>query len=470
MEGNQPKELIISMEGKLGDVRKSAADQPWEKWSIYRVPRRLRDAHDSKVYVPQTVSIGPYHHADKQVHCMDRHKWIALNRTLERTGHHLGLYIDAIKKVEKKARKYYQQDLGHLSSDEFVEMILLDACFILELFRCSPKVVKCNDSEVPLVFHLRMIDDILLDMVMLENQIPLFVLDTLLGLGCMVAGYPNEEPKEHAVSLALNLFNSEWLTGAPLQEIELKELKSSLQSAECLHVLDVFRRSLLHHEPQHNPSYPNKSLWRLCDKLIPECLKKRYHTNQDCRRRVIHRVAELREAGVKFRKRNTSLFWDIEFKNGVLEIPSILIHDGTKSILLNLAAFEQCHLEISDAVVASYAIFMECLIKSSEDVSYLLRHGIIQHLLGHDDEVVDMLKCVSREMLVDANGGHYARLTEEVNTYCDQRWNRWRASFLHRYFKNPWTVTSLVAAVLLLALTALQTFYTVYSFYKQKLK
>ncbi|KAK9733937.1 hypothetical protein RND81_04G102000 [Saponaria officinalis] len=320
-----------------------------------------------------------------------------------------------------------------------------------------------------------MIDDILLDMVMLENQIPLFVLDTLLRLGCMVAGYPDEEPKEHAVSLVLNLFNSEWLTGAQLSAIELNELKSSLQSTECFHVLDVFRRSLLHHGPQHNPSYPNKSLWRLCDKLIPECLKKGYQTNQDRKKtrgdgQVIYRVTELREAGVKFRKRNTSLFWDIKFKNGVLEIPSIWIHDGTVSILLNLAAFERCHLEISDAVVASYAIFMECLIKSSEDVSYLHRHGIIQHLLGHDDEVVDMLKCVSREMLVDANGGHYARLTEEVNTYCDQRWNRWRASFLHRYFRNPWAITSLVAAVLLLALTALQTFYTVYSFYKQKPK
>ncbi|KAK9733948.1 hypothetical protein RND81_04G102900 [Saponaria officinalis] len=313
---------------------------------------------------------------------------------------------DAIKKVEEKAKKYYQQDLGHLSSDEFVEMIMLDAFLILELFRCSPKVVKCNDLKAPLVFDPRMIDDILLDMVMLENQIPPFILDTLLELGCIVAGNPNVEPKEHVVSLALNLFNSEWLavmSCAPLSAIELQELKSSLQSAECLHVLDVFRRSPLLHGPPHNPSSPNKSLWRLCDKLIPECLKKQYHANQDCKRRrrdrqVIHRVTELREAGVKFRKRNTSRFWDIEFKNGVLEIPSIWIQDGTVAILLNLAAFEHCHLKISDAVIASYAVFMECLIKSSEDVIYLHRHGIIQHLLGHDDEVVDTFKCLQGDV------------------------------------------------------------------------
>ncbi|KAL9235644.1 hypothetical protein vseg_010387 [Gypsophila vaccaria] len=471
MEDHQQPEWIISMSQKLKDAKEYAADQPWHKWSIYRVPRRLRDSHDSKVYVPQTVSIGPYHHADVQVQCMDRQKYIALNRTLERTGHDLSLYIDAIKEVEKRARTCYQQDLGHLSSDQFVEMILLDACFILELFRCSPKVVKSQDSEVSDIFDPRLIDDILLDMVMLENQIPLFILDTLLGLSCVVAGNPNEEPKEPAVSLALNMFSSEWLTGVPLSRSELKELKSSLQGAECLHVLDVFRQSLLHQGPRANPPYLHKSWWSLRDKILPGCLKKWHNGDKVCKRtqrcrQVIHRVTELREAGVKFRKRNTNRFWDIKFKDGVLEIPSIWIQDGTTSILLNLAAFEHCHLKISDAVIASYAVFMECLIKSSEDVSYLHRHRIIQHLLGHDDEVVDMFKSVSKEMLVDANGGQYARLAEEVNAFCNRRTNRWRASFVHRYISNPWAVISLVAAIILLVLTATQTVYTVYTFYR----
>ncbi|KAH9613646.1 hypothetical protein KSS87_018223 [Heliosperma pusillum] len=452
MEAQEPSEWVISMKEKLKRAQEYAADQPWQKWSIYRVPRRLRDAHDSKVYVPQTVSIGPYHHVDEQVRSMDRHKWIALYRTLERTGQDLSMYLDAIKEVEKQARACYQQDLVHLSSNEFVEIMVLDGCFILELLQCSPKAENRNDLEA-IIFNRTLIDDILLDMVMMENQIPLFVLDRLLEIINMNVGDKIWEGDELHI-------------GTPMSTTELKEKKSSLRSKKCLHILDVFRQSLLYQGPQQYPLFLHKSRWRACDRLLPGCLKKWYQSTVGSKRKqrhrqVIHKVTELRESGIKFRKRSTNHFWDIKFNRGVLEIPSIWIQDGTMSILLNLAAFEHCHLNINDAAVASYAIFMECLIKSPEDVSYLQRHGIIQHLLGHDAEVVDMFKSVSKEMLTDAHSNRYAKLAEEVNAYCNKRRNRWRASLIHNYFNNPWAIISLVAAFILLLLTAAQTIYTV---------
>ncbi|XP_074270435.1 UPF0481 protein At3g47200-like [Silene latifolia] len=469
MEDQQPSEWVISMKEKLKKAQEYASDQPWEKWSIYRVPRRLRDAQDNKVYVPQTVSIGPFHHADEQVRSMDRQKWIALYRTLERTGHDLNMYLNAIKEVENYARACYQQDLVHLSSNEFIEMMVLDGCFILELFHCSPKVEKCHDLEA-VIFNRTMIDDILMDMVMMENQIPLFILDRLLEMIYMNVGNPNGQHREQAAALALNLFNPEWITGTPISTTELEELKSSFRNKKCLHILDVFRQSLLHQEPQQNLMFPLKSRWQICDKLLPGRFKKWYQSNihskrKQTHRQVIHKVTELRESGIKFKKRSTNHFWDIKFNKGVIEIPSIWIQDGTMSILLNLAAFEHCHLNITDSVIASYAIFMECLIKSPEDVSYLHRHGIIQHLLGHDGEVVNMFKSVSKEMLTDAHSNRYAKLAEEVNAYCYQRRNKWRASLIHNYFNNPWAIISLVAAFILLMLTATQTIYAVYSFY-----
>uniref|UniRef100_A0A803KQ19 Uncharacterized protein n=1 Tax=Chenopodium quinoa TaxID=63459 RepID=A0A803KQ19_CHEQI len=140
-----------------------------------------------------------------------------------------------------------------------------------------------------------------------------------------------------------------------------------------------------------------------------------------------------------------------------------VFHDSTMTILLNLAAFEQCHLKISDSVIASYVSFMECLLKSPEDVGHLHRHKII---LGDDAQVVDMFKSISKEMLVNVHDGYYADLSREVNVYYNQRRNRWRASLIHKYFYNPWAIISLAAAIILLFLTAIQSFYAVYSYHR----
>uniref|UniRef100_A0A803KQ21 Uncharacterized protein n=1 Tax=Chenopodium quinoa TaxID=63459 RepID=A0A803KQ21_CHEQI len=364
-------EWVISIRGKLKEARQYAARKPWEKWCIYRVPCRLREVQESrKTYEPQTISIGPFHTGSEQVLDMDRHKWIALNQILERTGQDLNLYLDTIKEVEEQARAYYQQQFVHLSSNKFVEMMVLDGCFILELFRCYP---GSGTKGNPVFCNQRIIDDILLDMVLLENQIPLFILDRLLRL-MHTAGNPEAFQKEQAMTLALNFFNPEWLTGKPMSIQEFNELKLSLEQEECVHVLDVFRQSLLRARPQQGTNFRHQFQRRVCDKLLPGWLKRwlyRLHANRVPNRiprrgQVIHRVTELREGGVKFRKQNTNCFWDIRFKNGVLEIPSIWIQDSTMTILLNVTAFEHCHMKMSDAVIASYVVFMECLIKSQK--------------------------------------------------------------------------------------------------------
>lgn len=110
----------------------------------------------------------------------------------------------------------------------------------------------------------------------------------------------------------------------------------------------------------------------------------------------MHCVTELREAGIKFKKRKTDRFWDIKFKNGILRMPRLLIHDGTKSLFPNLIAFEQCHLDCSNDIT-SYVIFMDNLINSPADVGYLHYCGIIEHWLGSVAEVADLFnRCVKR--------------------------------------------------------------------------
>ncbi|XP_021741107.1 UPF0481 protein At3g47200-like [Chenopodium quinoa] len=458
MSSQEKLEWVISIQEKLNEAQQFITRKSWEKCCIYRMPRRIRDAQESKkIYEPQTISIGPYHIGSELVQDMDLYKWVALYQILRRTGQNLSLYFDTVSQVEDQARACYQQ-VNHLSSNKFVEMMVLDGCFILELLRYYP--ARGTTGGNPVFANKRIVEGIVLDMVMLENQVPLFIIDRLLKL---MNG--NQHQNDQALDLVLNFFNPKWLTGIRMSVNELNELNRSLKQEECLHVLDVFRRSLLHVRPQQGTINKHRFRW------IPMCLKRWLHClcenkasdSISGREQVLHSVTELRKGGVKFRKRNTSCFLDFRFKNGVLEIPPICIHDNTKTILLNITAFEHCHMKISDGVIASYVVFMERLLKSPEDVGHLHRHGII---LGDGAQAVDMFKSVCKEMLVNVHDGYYADLSKEVNAYYSQRRNRWRASLLQKYFHNPWSAISLVAAIFLLCLTALQSFYAVFSYHR----
>ena len=74
---------------------------------------------------------------------MDRHKWRALQHVLKRTNHDINLYLDAVKELEERARAYYEgPSITSLGSNEFVKMMVLDGCFVIELFRGAAEGFK----------------------------------------------------------------------------------------------------------------------------------------------------------------------------------------------------------------------------------------------------------------------------------------------------------------------------------------
>ncbi|CAH9089988.1 unnamed protein product [Cuscuta epithymum] len=445
-------EWAINIREKLDQAKQEDDSGSWSKLSIYRVPLSLRKDGDDKAYLPQLVSLGPYHRGKRRLKNMDRHKWRAVYHTLNRTNQEVKSYLDAIRAVEEKARASYDGSIN-LSSNEFVETMVLDGCFVLELFQGAAGGFKDlgygrNDP----VFAMRgSMHSIQRDMIMLENQIPLFVLDTLYSIQS-----GDLDPKGGVVAnLAVRFFDPLMPSDEPLTKSGMNRLGKSfdpLTDLAGLHCLDVFRRSLLRTGPKPTPKFGIKK-WsnnnRVADKR---------------RQQLIHCVSELREAGIKFKRRKTDRFWDIKFKNGYLKIPRLLIHDGTKSLFLNLIAFEQCHLDSSNDIT-SYVIFMDNLINSPGDVSYLHYFGIIEHWLGSDAEVAELFNRLCQEVVFDVNDSYLSRLSEQINRYYDHRWNAWRAALKHKYFNNPWAIISFFAAVVLLVLTFAQTFYGVYGYY-----
>ncbi|KMZ73717.1 hypothetical protein ZOSMA_142G00160 [Zostera marina] len=384
---------------------------------------------------------------------MDCHKWRSLNQTLRRTNQDVRLYLDSIRSLENRARECYEGKIS-LSSDEFVQCMLLDGFFILELFRgFVGDFGSLGYSACDPVFAMRgSMHIIQRDMIMLENQIPLFVLDRILALQLNI---PENQRGDLLIPLILGFFDPLMPTGGPYLKSQSNANTSfDPLSQDGLHCLDVFHRSLLRKESQLQAP----KIWRKHWSQTKHVVDRR-------RQQLVSCVTDLQEAGVRFRKHQTDRFWDIKFENGVLYIPRLMIHDGTKSLFLNLMAFEQCQLDMSNNIT-SYVIFMDNIINSGEDVRHLHYRGIIEHWLGNDQEVADLFNNLCQEVVFDINDSYLSGLSAQVNSHYYFRWNIWKATLRHRYFNNPWAIISFIAAVVLLLLTGVQTFYGVFGFYK----
>jgi len=145
-------------------------------------------------------------------------------------------------------------------------------------------------------------------------------------------------------------------------------------------------------------------------------------------------------------------FHNIQFKDGTLEIPRLVILDTTRSLFLNLVTFEQCNFNCSNDI-ATYLLLTDDLIDSTKDVRHLHDCGIIRHRLGSDAEVADSFDQICREVVLVGSHGYLSDLSNDVDTYSGNKWKCWIAILELKYFGNPWSIISLIVAFILLLLT-----------------
>ncbi|KAF8398385.1 hypothetical protein HHK36_017312 [Tetracentron sinense] len=403
--------------------------------SIYKVPTNMRRV-EPKAYDPNIISIGPYHRGLAELQAMEEIKKKFLNPLLDPIREQGGATFDtlfhAMKDLEEKARACYSETTRNLSSDEFVETLLVDGCFIIELFRDS---IQPKTAHTPIFAPRWMLPILRRDMIMLENQIPWFVLSTLFEL-THSSVTPNYTTHDHSlIDLALKFLN-------PLMPRDPKTLNQSIAVAQSSggveHLLGLFRSSFL----------PPSIILR----------GKQPH--------MIRSVKELQEAGVKLEKRENHAILDLSFTKGVLKIPPLFMEDYTGTLFRNLVAFEQCHPPCKPDFT-SYLFFIDGLINSAEDVGLLHYARIIQHSLGSDGEVADLINNLCREVARDVDESYLHSLSRDLNKYCNQKGNRWRAELAHNYFSSPWTLISLISAILMLIMTFFQTFFAYASYHRE---
>ncbi|KAK9141656.1 hypothetical protein Syun_011056 [Stephania yunnanensis] len=401
--------------------------------SIFEVPHRLRVVNEDS-FIPQTVSIGPIHHKkSERYEAMQNHKFHYLQQFLNRRRPFTTLEdcakdcVIMLKGYEEKARKRYADDIK-LKSDEFVEMMMLDGCFIVELFLNRWKLSELADSQYDHLFDrtshslLSMITE---DLVLLENQLPFFVLDALFNFINNTTSHSQKLWEISFLNLALKFFNCN------------EEDASTLENPN--HLLDLKYKT-----------------------TIPSQIRTNDGESGDGggSPRTLPTATQLREAGVKFKAAppGTHLL-DIKFQNKTLEIPTIQVVDQTEPLFRNMIAYEQCYGERSNMV--DYFTLLDGLINSPSDVALLKRKGIIENWLGDDEEVSKMVNKMGKNVYVSSEDFQYNDLYKQLNDYYKIRCHKWKATLKQDYFNSPWSLIAFLAALAVLICTVIQTLFSI---------
>ncbi|PIA51232.1 hypothetical protein AQUCO_01100222v1 [Aquilegia coerulea] len=401
---------------------------------IYRVPDRLR-AVNCKKYEPRVVSIGPYHREKENLRFTEKHKkWYLCDLITRPTEEKTSFQdiVSAIRCSEAEARKCYAEEIN-VSSDDFVKMMILDGCFILELLykyqeyqskaKAEYKEIHSKDDHDPIFSATWIIRTLQRDLVLLENQLPFIVLESLFKQTRDVTH------KNCSLSdLVLNFLH-------PAIPIKLVQRNDVITGK---HMLDLLRNYLLlSTKPMKCGSFPT---WNFTQ----------------------YSATDLREVGVKFQKKKQARdLLDITFTKGVLEIPPFFFGEGMTILLPNLIALEQCHRYYTDQIT-SYAILLDSLINTKDDVKLLRSKGIIDVMWNEDEKIAYEVNNLCKGVKIDEF--YYDGLCSRVNAYCRTDWHRWRATLRRNYFSTPWAILSFIAALVLLLLTFTQTMYSILSF------
>lgn len=458
-------------------------NRPPSHVSIFRVPKFLKDTK-REAYVPQRVSLGPYHQGSAELPSMGHHKGRALRRMMKRFNANKNLpvdlnhmdfanrAIDEIANLEKEIRDSYEENIN-CDRETLARMLCLDGCFLIEVLRAQEalrtparynvsreEAYECYDP----IFGEKKLDyaakDVRSDLLILENQIPFIVLLKLLQL---------ELNTDIAVDVQKKLFYlakgiSSFLIPFNTTNMDIHEQRSCHHH----HLLDFLHTVIT--SPAYNDGErvdESKCCISIhgCSNKCIRMLQGKSRAPNDAER--IPHAVELRNAGIKFSALQGGCIKQIKFdeNSATIFLPPISIANMTEGVLRNLIAYEMCKPSQIN-YVSFYVGLMNDLIDTEQDVALMRRMGVIKNWLGSDKEVADLFNGLSEKVTVGRRDD-FDKLTVKVNAHYNNEMKVQIGKLVHDHFSSPWNALALTAAIVILLLTVLQTIFTIISTYKK---
>ncbi|KAL6326374.1 hypothetical protein AAG906_007879 [Vitis piasezkii] len=444
--------------------------------NIYNVPKTLM-ATKPDCYVPQEVALGPYHHWRPELYEMERYKLAAAKRTqkhLQRVK--FESLVDQLTKHEPRIRACYHKFL-EFNGDTLAWMMAIDASFLLEFLQVY--AIKAVDYAGTKSAH----NAILRDMVMLENQIPLFVLRKVLEfqfltldqaddmLCSMLAGFGEDlcpfgmmkdlpqihvEEQAHLLDFLYHLIVPR--SKEPSEIIELFQIIWNLLSTCTQGPIRLLKRLLLSDPVKVILKLP----WTIVSKLPDIFFSQNKEENKPengnniikpplIEEIAIPSVSELSKSGVRF----------YLLMMATLYLPTVSLDVNTEVILRNLVAYEASNAS-GPLIIARYTELMNGIIDTKEDAQFLRERGIILNRLKSDEEVADLWNGMNKTIRL-TKVPFLDKVIEDVNNYHTSIWQVKAGKFMKRYVFGSWQFLTFLATVCILWLMALQAFCSVYS-------
>ncbi|KAJ8451188.1 hypothetical protein Cgig2_013960 [Carnegiea gigantea] len=416
---------------------------------IFNVPKTLRDANPD-AYTPQLVAFGPYHHWHPELQDMERYKLSSAKRILNQNPSvKFDTIVDRLIRFESRIRARYHKYLD-ISGETLAWMMVIDASFLLEvigmyainkrnmLARASSRMSHLIDYERR---KSSSHNAILRDIIMLENQIPLFVLREILEYLCTSVDSIDETLHSMLIGLYKHLCPFRFVHELP-----------NVQPSICEHLLDFFYRNIVPRleetvevsdhsidEGANEEKKGCKFLMKLsqCLQQIPlrimlglpwvfisnlpgvTMLKALLLSKEECQNNLdnviesrqsqsnkpplveeitIPSVVELSNSGVIFCPTDGDLM-TISFdpEKPKFYLPTISLDHNSEVLFRNLVAYE-ASIGLRSLVFTRYTELMNGIIDTKDDVRVLRERGIILNYLKSDEEVADLWNGMSRSL------------------------------------------------------------------------
>ncbi|KAG2700230.1 hypothetical protein I3760_07G222100 [Carya illinoinensis] len=490
--------------------------------AIFNVPKTLMSIKP-EAYTPQLVALGPYHHRRLELLEMEHYKLASAKRVQNN--------IKQIK-FRELANSFAERDgiirscyLRFLNFDRetLAWMFAIDASFLLECLHIySPKkggsLLQTSSKMGHLINHSRKRTAhhaILRDIIMLENQIPLFLLKEVHGF------YQHED---HLASTLLGF--CEYLSPISFSGQNFRE-----ECFERAHLLDLLYYMVtpeLHLvadcAKEKKEDFPENIRW--FKKVLKSILAAVFYINSAslhlvkkiCKSKsikvllalpftilccilsrgkkgdinslissagsmadevesashemkgesplaeeiAIPSVSELYNIGVKFRTAKGGLE-KINFDNssGTFYLPVIHLDDNSEVVLRNLVAYEAC-IAPEVMVVTRYAELMNGIVDTKEDVKILREAGIIVNRLKSDAEVTTLCNGITKSVSL-TKVPILDKAIEGANTYYSRSWKVRMNVTMKKYVFASWPFLTFLAANILILLSIMETACSMYN-------
>ncbi|GKA77550.1 putative UPF0481 protein [Tanacetum coccineum] len=395
--------------------------------SIHKAPSTLRNLSPSS-FDPRVVSIGPLHSEDENLQAFEERKASYVDSLLERVGSPPEQTLEAcVQKVAASIEKIKGCYGGIKAYDDtkLAKMMVMDACFILEF------IYRYIDFDEAKQGNMLLAQSIFYDLVLLENQIPFFVLNDIFL--CTVNKF------EPAGTSSLIIFILHVLKYLHLFDGRINTSKI-ITNIPPTHILDILHQCYQH--PFHLRSYFSSS--------------------------TIHSAVELNRAGVNFKPNYRDMAMKVKLHRFLcfpwslckptIRMPVLRIHPFTELVFRNIIAYEQSS-GLGYYYVMPYAIAMDMLIDTQEDVAKLVELKVLVNNIGSNEEAAKTMNSICKAVAWVHRGP--GEPWKKLDTYCNGCWPKNIAGLRRTYFTNPWSSIAVIAGMVLFVLTVIQTFFTI---------